>query len=772
MIQVRSRGESVMPQTAIGAELKSKVREYLRKQRYEVAEEARLLGKSGIEHTFDMLANRDDGITSHKIAVCLTTGGDKATEVANIFNFANKAYDTGISNRLIIAVPGLTQEAKQLARKQRIVVMDGERIEMLLSAEPAPPVTTAEPIRFETRDEFIESLKGRGYRVEENAIVQGKSGVDYNFDILAYIDVDQTAYRLGIDLLNGDKEVSLETVSVYDTKAYEVGIDDKLLVVSPKMSPEARQFAEHQRIKVIELTKPWAEHTEGETTAAEATPFAKAQHKLLKVSPQPEALQLIPEVLARKYNAIPQSVSGNTLKVAMVDPTDISALEALAASSQKRIQPVGASLKEVREAIDFNYKAYGEIEKQLSYISLPTEVFDNRLTVDTAVDGPLAQSLNLIVEEAVKARSSDIHIEPGEDKLRVRFRIDGTLQEMMSLPLNIHSPLVSRIKIMSDLNIADHHRPQDGQFSTKAKGREIDVRVATAPTVNGEMAVLRLLDKSKATLGLADLGFLPESLVKYENILKIPYGMILISGPTGAGKTTTLYAAINSLDTRGRNVITVEDPAEYRFKDINQIQVNSQAGITFATGLRSILRLDPDIVLVGEIRDSETANIAIQAALTGHLMLSSIHANDTIGVLFRLVDLGVERFLIASSVIGIVSQRMVRRVCPDCNQLVEAHLVERMAYEKVMGEKRTDFLYGAGCKACSGTGYLGRIGLFEILVISDDIRMMLTSGASSTELKEQALKEGMVSMMHDGMSKVKANITTPAEVLRSTYSSD
>ena len=772
MIQVRSRGESVMPQTAIGAELKSKVREYLRKQRYEVAEEARLLGKSGIEHTFDMLANRDDGITSHKIAVCLTAGGDKATEVANIFNFANKAYDTGTSNRLIIAVPGLTQEAKQLARKQRIVVMDGERIEMLLSAEPAPPVTTAEPIRFETRDEFIESLKGRGYRVEENAIVQGKSGVDYNFDILAYIDVDQTAYRLGIDLLNGDKEVSLETVSVYDTKAYEVGIDDKLLVVSPRMSPEAKQFAEHQRIKVIELAKPWIEHAKGETTVAEAAPSASAQHRLLKVSPQPEALQLIPEVLARKYNAIPQSVSGNTLKVAMVDPTDISALEALAASSQKRIQPVGASLKEVRDAIDFNYKAYGEIEKQLSYISLPTEVFDNRLTVDTAVDGPLAQSLNLIVEEAVKARSSDIHIEPGEDKLRVRFRIDGTLQEMMSLPLNIHSPLVSRIKIMSDLNIADHHRPQDGQFSTKAKGREIDVRVATAPTVNGEMAVLRLLDKSKATLGLADLGFLPESLVKYENILKIPYGMILISGPTGAGKTTTLYAAINSLDTRGRNVITVEDPAEYRFKDINQIQVNSQAGITFATGLRSILRLDPDIVLVGEIRDSETANIAIQAALTGHLMLSSIHANDTIGVLFRLVDLGVERFLIASSVIGIVSQRMVRRVCPDCNQLVEAHLVERMAYEKVMGEKRTDFLYGAGCKACSGTGYLGRIGLFEILVISDDIRMMLTSGASSTELKEQALKEGMVSMMHDGMSKVKANITTPAEVLRSTYSSD
>jgi general secretion pathway protein E len=263
---------------------------------------------------------------------------------------------------------------------------------------------------------------------------------------------------------------------------------------------------------------------------------------------------------------------------------------------------------------------------------------------------------------------------------------------------------------------------------------------------------------------------LPETMEKYESMLKIPYGMILISGPTGAGKTTTLYASINSLDTMGRNVITIEDPAEYRFKDINQIQVNVQAGITFASGLRSILRLDPDVILVGEVRDSETANIAVQAALTGHLMLTSIHANDTTGVLFRLLDLGVEPFLIASAVIGLVAQRMVRRICPYCNKLIEVSLVEQLAYERETGKKKAKFLYGTGCKACAFTGYLGRVGIFEIFTMSDHIRRMLVSGTAASEIREQAIKEGMTTMMNDGMSKVAEDITTPSEVLRSAYS--
>jgi type II secretory ATPase GspE/PulE/Tfp pilus assembly ATPase PilB-like protein len=265
---------------------------------------------------------------------------------------------------------------------------------------------------------------------------------------------------------------------------------------------------------------------------------------------------------------------------------------------------------------------------------------------------------------------------------------------------------------------------------------------------------------------------LSENQAKYEAMLKIPYGMILTSGPTGAGKTTTLYASINSLDCLGRNIITIEDPAEYRFKDINQIQVNPQAGITFASGLRSILRLDPDVIMVGEIRDSETANIAVQAALTGHLMLSSVHASDSSSVLSRLIDLHVEPFLIASAVLGIIGQRMVRRVCPDCSHPIEAPLIEQMAYEKEMGEKRTEFVYGTGCKSCAYTGYIGRVGIFEIMAMSDTIRTMVTNLASSSEIRAQALKEGMATMMNDGMRKVKEGITTPSEVLRNAYSGD
>ena len=771
--------EDKVRQLEIYPKLKAHIGQYLQKQGYEITERAKLLGRSGIEHTFDMLAQRDDGFTSYAMAICFAAGGNRETEVGTIFSFANKAYDAGIRDRVLVAIPSLSREAKQLAHTQRIKVIDGEEIETLLALKPTQSVKPKEPLRFETRDQLVKSLVNRGYRVEKKAEVRSKSGIDYSFDILAHIDIDQVSHSLGIDFLTEEKEVGLEQVSLFDTKAYEVGIDDKVIIVSPELSPEARQFAQHHRIKVFELgqkliSEPSATEKMPAQPVEKPTEVAstKPQTKSLRYSPQPEALQLIPEVMARRYNAIPLTISGNTLQVAMADLTDVFALEAFSAQSQKRIQPVAASTKEIREAIDFNYKAYGEIEKQISHISTPSDALDDRLAIDAAVDAPLAQALNLIIDEAVKARSSDIHIEPEEDRVRVRYRIDGTLQDMMSLPLNIHRSLISRIKILADMNIADHRRPQDGQFSIEAKGREIDIRVATGPTVYGETAVLRLLDKSRATLGLSELGLLPDSLAKYESMLKVPYGMILISGPTGAGKTTTLYASINSLDTMGRNIVTIEDPAEYRFKDINQIQVNPQAGITFATGLRSILRLDPDVILVGEIRDAETANIAVQAALTGHLMPSSIHASDSVGALFRLLDLGVESFLVATSVTGIVAQRMVRRICPDCSHLIEAPSVERMAYEKEMGEEKAEFLYGTGCKACAYTGYLGRTGIFEILVMSDTIRTMLGNGASSSDIRAQAFKEGMISMMNDGMRKVKAGITTPAEVLRSAYAPD
>jgi general secretion pathway protein E len=490
-----------------------------------------------------------------------------------------------------------------------------------------------------------------------------------------------------------------------------------------------------------------------------------------KKTPDPEALRLIPEVVARKHLAIPLAIDGNILRVAMANPSDILALEALASLSQMRIEADAVSKDDVLEAIDFNYKNYDEIQKHITDITLAENVkIDKQIIMESRADAPVAQALTLIIDEAVKARASDVHLNPGEDKLRVRYRIDGALHDMFSLPLSSLAQLISRIKIMANMNIAEHHRPQDGQFSVNTNGRLIDIRVAIIATVYGEMAVLRLLDKSRATLNLSELGFLPESLNKYESMLKVPYGVILVSGPTGAGKTTTLYASLNSLDQSERNIITVEDPVEYRFSNINQIQVNVRAGLTFASGLRSILRLDPDVILIGEIRDAETANIAIQSALTGHLVLSSIHANDSVGVVLRLLDLGVEPFLVSSALIGVIAQRMVRRTCPYCGRPVKASPEETITYAQEMGEEKAEFIHGAGCKSCAGSGYRGRTGIFEILCTSDNIKSLLSRRASSRELREQAIKEGMVTLVKDGMEKVKKDITTPAEILRNAYS--
>ena len=769
-----------------GSELKtsSKLRDqlmaYLEKQGYNITEESRLIGKSGVEHTFDMLAQRDDGFTNYTIAVCIVPETDEEVGLSTIFDFANKAYDTGVRDRFLVTPHGLSQEAKQLAQKQRVKIIDGEHMRALLKSEPTVLSKPDTPLKFGTKSQLLESLVSLGYRVVEKAKTQGKSGVEYTFDILAYIDNTHVTHSLGIDIIDDEGEVGLEKISVFDTKAYDVGIDDKAIAVVSDVSPEVKLFAQQQQIKILRMGREPAAKSQAvaeEPTSVEKKPAEsgkteavdRAPGKLLRQMVQPKVLQLIPEVLARRYNAIPLAISGNTLQVAMVDSADVFALEAFSTKSKMRVKPIAADSKEIREAIDLNYKAYGEIEKHISRISIPSGASDDRLAIDAAIDAPLAQALNLIIEEAIKARSSDIHVEPEENRLRVRYRIDGTLQDMMSLPMSIHRALISRIKILADMNIADHHRAQDGQFSTDAKGRATDVRVATAPTVHGEMAVMRLLDKSLATRGLVDIGLLPESLEKYESMLKVPYGMILISGPTGAGKTTSLYASLNSIDTMERNIITIEDPAEYRFKDINQIQVNPQAGITFASGLRAILRLDPDVIMVGEIRDAETAGIATQAALTGHLMLTSIHSNDTVGVLFRLLDLGVEPFLVASAVTGVVAQRMVRRICPDCSRLIEAPPIEQLAYEKEMGEKKKEFLYGTGCESCAYAGYMGRTGIFEILVMYDNIRTMLVNGASSSELRTQAIKDGMATMMKDGMTKVQMGITTPAEVLRSAF---
>jgi len=499
-------------------------------------------------------------------------------------------------------------------------------------------------------------------------------------------------------------------------------------------------------------------------------PFVNLKREGVK----PHAIALIPEAIARKYSVIPVDVIGDTVVIAMEDPTDIQAIEDLAALTRKRTEPVLSTAQDIQETIDLNYRAGLEIEEQLSQI--PTRhhrvgtTAEARVTAEAVAQAPVVRAIDLLIKQGVRDRASDIHVEPQEDKLRIRYRIDGILHEVMALPLDVHPPLLSRVKIMAGLNIAERRRPQDGQISFDMGDRFVDIRVATSNTVHGEMAVLRILDKSFAFLPLSDIGFLPDVLEKYLQMVKTPFGMILISGPTGSGKTTTQYATVNQLDAIGRNILTIEDPVEYHFANINQMQVNLAAGLTFATGLRASMRLDPDVILVGEIRDAETAQISTQASLTGHLVLSSVHANDCVSVLFRMIDLGVEPFLIASALIGVISQRMVRRICPYCSRLTEVSSDEQLAYERELNEERSEFLTGAGCNFCANTGYLGRTGIFEVMVMSEEIRGMLLSGANSDEIRAQAYKEGTLSLWHDGMLKVKAGSTTPFEVIRNVYS--
>ena len=759
-------------------QLKKQLIERLNRQGYELEQDAIITGKSGAGHTFNILARKDDGFIAYTIAIDIALGNDdQEIGLGQGFAFDDKCYDCDIKDKILIALPRLDPIATRFTRGQRIKVFDSESLETFLASPPPIPPAKKGPVNWETKPQLVKYLANLGYNIEESARVKGRSGAEYTFDILASLDDGFIVRRIGIDTI-ADKEISLSQISLFDTKTYDAGIQEKVILLSGKLTTEARQFAEQQKIKLLELhdkaQKTIVAGEEALTLQSSVeellAAIPKARSSLLRHTPQPEVLQLIPETMARRFNAMPVAIVYNALQVAMANPADIFALEALASQSRMRIEPISASENEIREAIDFNYRGFGQIEEQISRISgNSTTTFDEQALIEAAEDTPVASALHLIIDEAAKARASDIHLEPEEDRLRIRYRIDGALQDVMSLPLKIHLPLTSRIKIMADMNIADHLRPQDGQFSTDTKGRSIDIRVATSPTVHGETTVLRLLDKSLGIIDLPQLGFSPESLAKYEDMLNVPFGMILICGPTGAGKTTTLYASVNKLDKTSRNIITLEDPVEYRFDNMNQIQVNPRAGLNFATGLRSILRLDPDVILVGEIRDAETANIAVQSALTGHLVLSSIHANDAIGVVFRLLDLGIEPFLVSSAVIGVVAQRMVRRICPDCCDYKEASLMEQLAYAKETGEERTEFLYGQGCELCSHSGYRGRIGIFEILPISDNIRMQILKGASTAEIRQQTIKEGMLPLIKDGMLKVKAGITTPSEVLRNAY---
>jgi len=494
---------------------------------------------------------------------------------------------------------------------------------------------------------------------------------------------------------------------------------------------------------------------------------------LKKHTIKPEALALISEETARKYNVIPLDITSGLLVLVMEDPMNIQTIDDITASVGMPIEPMMGFIDEIREAIDRNYA--GEHGSGMGITVMPppmaTEEAGPEQLLSDENQAPAIRALNRLILEAVRSRASDVHIEPQKYNLQIRYRIDGVLHNRRSLSLGIRDALIARLKIMGGMNIAERRRPQDGQCEVNVDGKKIDIRIACASTSYGEMVVLRVLTKSASLLMLSDLGFLPGAIDKYQQMLKLHHGMVLIGGPTGSGKTTTLYASINQLDRTECNIMTIEDPIEYHLEGINQFQVNTRAGIDFARTLRAFMRLDPDIILVGEIRDTETAKLAVQAALTGHLVFSSVHANDAIGIIFRLLDLGVANFLISSSLAGVVAQRILRRICPDCRAPHEPSVEEKIAYQEEMGELPEKFYKGKGCSLCGGTGYLGQCGVYEIATLTDETRRLFLDGAAPSEIRAQAIKDGMIPLEHDAMLKVREGITTVSEVLRTVLCS-
>ncbi|MFC1942247.1 GspE/PulE family protein [Chloroflexota bacterium] len=482
-----------------------------------------------------------------------------------------------------------------------------------------------------------------------------------------------------------------------------------------------------------------------------------------------DTLHLIPEAMAREHFIIPLQLVEGRLLIAMAYPDDIGIINDIRAMTKMKIEIGLSSPIEIERAINLNYNDNSELDKQINQLEISEKPQNKSKSTDIA-NTPVAQSLFMIIKQAVQDRASDIHLEPQEDSLHVRVRIDGILHNLYSLPLAAHLPLMSRLKVLGEMNIAEQRRAQDGQFSMNIAGKNVDIRVASIGTSYGERATLRILDKSLPLLKLEELGFLPEAMKRLQIMLKSTYGLILVGGPTGSGKTTTLYSMINHLQHEEHNIMTIEDPIEYRLSGISQIQTNMTAGITFASGLRAIVRQDPDVILIGEIRDKETAEIAIQAALTGHLVLASIHANDTIGMLFRLLDLGIDPFLISSTLTGLIAQRMVRRTCYYCHATKEPSEEEQTGYYYYMKENIPVVYEGKGCAVCASTGFYGRTGIFEILHMNEEIRSkMLKRDFDAAEMKKIVLKQGIASVGHDGMLKAKEGTTSIREVLRCVY---
>ena len=481
----------------------------------------------------------------------------------------------------------------------------------------------------------------------------------------------------------------------------------------------------------------------------------------------PTATVLLPEALARRYRALPIGERDGKLLVAMSDPANVYALDDIRTITGRDVQPVVATANDVERAI----QKYAGMDSQVEAMaSIAAEQAEDEVDLEAALeDAPIVKLVNAIMTQAVGDRASDVHLEPAEKNVRIRFRVDGVLHEPMPpAPKNIQGGLISRLKVMADLNIAEKRVPQDGRISMKVGGRALDLRVATLPTVWGEKVVIRVLDKSNALLKLEDLGFLEGPYERYAESFRKPYGAILVTGPTGSGKSTSMYATLNILNEVDKNIITVEDPVEYRLPGVNQVQVNPKAGLTFASALRSILRADPDIVLIGEIRDKETATIAIEAALTGHLVLSSLHTNDAPSAISRLIEMDVETFLVASAIDCVIAQRLGRKLCERCKvgYPPEHAELEAAGYPEWLWGEITEIYKAVGCPACSNTGYRGRIGLYEVMPMTEEIERLTVERASSESIKTVAVQQGMITLRDDGLEKVRMGVTSLEEVAR------
>lgn len=492
----------------------------------------------------------------------------------------------------------------------------------------------------------------------------------------------------------------------------------------------------------------------------------------------PQALSFVPRAVAERFSLIPFFYDDNskTLSIAMANPVDLDAVEFVRQKTGLTIKSFAATAEEITKAINQQYRQ--ELVGEVGAALKETEDFEKTRTVDSSQiaqiikEAPIAKIVATILEYAVTSRASDVHIEPQGDRIRVRYRIDGILYDKLSLPKNVQEAVTSRIKILSDMKIDEHRTPQDGRFNFKVEKEEVDLRVSVIPDVYGEKVVLRLLRKSGGIPTLEDLGLNGPSLKNLETAMLRPHGIILVCGPTGSGKTTTLYAVLAKLNTTRVNIMTLEDPVEYQINGINQVQINPAVGLTFATGLRAFLRQDPNIILVGEIRDQETTDLAIQAALTGHLVFSTIHTSNAAGALPRLIDLGAESFLLSSTMNAIVGQRIVRKICPNCKEAYSPPPQLLQEIKTVLGNffpttaGQVSLYKGKGCEQCGDSGYLGRVGVFEVLPVSSKISTLVLEKQDSHVIEKEAIAEGMITMMQDGFLKVLQGVTTPEEILR------